>query len=244
MHSNIDELHQFYQSKLGQLVINSITNRISEDWQSRPNSQIIGLGYASPFLDRFDTAENQIVNLLPEEIGCEKWPQNRPGQTVVADENNLPFADNSFDRVLCVHAIEGAQNPRKFLRDLWRVTKDEGTVAFFVTNRRSAWAQWDITPFGHSRPYSKKQITKLLDDAMFEVISAKGLLTFPPFAIGLSPKNAERWEIVGSRLWPAIGGIIMVIAKKRLFGGSLVGKIKPAFRFKQAHASFLNNSEQ
>ena len=243
MHSNIDELSQFYQGKLGQLVINCISNRITNEWQNLENLDILGVGYTAPFLIPFYNATNRIINLIPEEMGLDKWSIIGPGQNVIAEESNLPFGDNSFDRVLCIHAIEGTLNPRKLLRELWRITKDEGTIVFFVTNRRSAWAQWDVTPFGHSRPYSKNQIIKLLDDAMFEIVAAKSLLTFPPFEIGLSKKNSERWEIVGNKLWPAIGGLTMVIAKKRLFSGGLVGKTNPRRKYANARASFLTNAK-
>ncbi len=244
MHNNIDELSRFYQSKLGQLVINCVENQIDKLIGNNLNSEILGFGYAAPFIERMNSNSGIRANFIPHEVGIGKWPNDAPNKTLVGNENNLPFADSSFDTIICIHGIEGAKSPKKLLRELWRVIKDEGEIIFIITNRRSAWAQFDITPFGHSRPYSKSQINRLLDESMFEVHNIKKILTFPPFSIGLSKKYAEVWEKIGIKLWPAIGGLLVLKAKKRLFGGAIVGPIKQKAKFAPIHASFLNNKTE
>jgi len=39
----------------------------------------------------------------------------------IADETELPFPDNSIDRVLLVHALESSEHPSDMLGEVWRV---------------------------------------------------------------------------------------------------------------------------
>ena len=45
-----------------------------------------------------------------------------------------------------------------------------------VPNRRGVWARSDISPFGHGRPYSRPQLSRLLQQAEFEQFEVKQLL--------------------------------------------------------------------
>ena len=49
---------------------------------------------------------------------------------VRADINNLPFADNSFDLVICYHVLEHVPDPLPAIRELSRVIRFNG-MAFF-----------------------------------------------------------------------------------------------------------------
>jgi SAM-dependent methyltransferase len=42
---------------------------------------------------------------------------------MAADGENLPFADRSFDYVICNHVLEHVENPHKFLAEQFRVAK-------------------------------------------------------------------------------------------------------------------------
>lgn len=244
MHSNIDELNRFYQSKLGKLVANCVEQKINSAFANFDDLNILSFGFASPFINKINQSTNRLANFIPYEIGIQRWPQSGANKTIIGNENNMPFADSCFDRAICIHGIEGAQNPKKLLREFWRIIKDDAEVTFVITNRRSAWAQFDTSPFGHSRPYSKSQISRLLDDSMFEIVEIDRILTFPPFSIGLSKKYAAIWEKVGKKLWPAIGGLLVIRAKKRLFGGVLVGSTKQRTKLKPAQANFLNKKHE
>ena len=242
MHVNIEELKAFYQAKLGGLVTNCIVENLGAAWNNIDNQDILSFGYCRPFIEGINSNPRRLINFIPHEIGIERWPTTKPNCTLIGDENNTPFNEACFDKILCVHAIEGAQNPRIMLRELWRILAPEGELIIFVTNRRSTWAQNENTPFGHGRPFSKTQLHKLLDAGLFEVTNTKRLLFIPPIDIGMSDKNAQRLERMGQKLWAAFGGIIMVSAKKRLFLGAQSGVQQPKPKLKAATANILNNN--
>lgn len=56
----------------------------------------------------------------------------------IADAENLPFADNSFDVVLIANALHVMSNPEKALREIDRVLKDKGILIApnFVNHKR------------------------------------------------------------------------------------------------------------
>ena len=67
------------------------------------------------------------VNPLVQCCGVDIAPPNRGGNYAfniqAADITDLPFADNSFDIVLCTHALEHIRKPKKALDELMRVAK-------------------------------------------------------------------------------------------------------------------------
>ncbi|WP_242117738.1 class I SAM-dependent methyltransferase [Aestuariivivens sediminicola] len=57
---------------------------------------------------------------------------NSPLASVKADICNLPFADNSFDVILCNHVLEHIPDDQKALQELYRVMKVGGWGVFQV----------------------------------------------------------------------------------------------------------------
>jgi ubiquinone/menaquinone biosynthesis C-methylase UbiE len=67
--------------------------------------------------------------VLPQEIHsfCDDWVVVSRGgmqyKIQTADIMNLPFQDNSFDIVLCTHALEHIRDPQKALKELIRISR-------------------------------------------------------------------------------------------------------------------------
>jgi hypothetical protein len=87
-----------------------------------------------------------------------------------------------------------------------------------VPNRRGLWAQLDTTPFGHGRPYSRSQLTKLLKEAMFSPEDWQYALYMPPFGWRVLLRWPVFFERLGLVLWPAFSGVIVVEATKQVYG--------------------------
>lgn len=47
---------------------------------------------------------------------------------IVANSHNLPFDDNTFDRIVCVETLEHDDNPFETIKEIKRVLKDGGQV--------------------------------------------------------------------------------------------------------------------
>ena len=216
MRVDVLALQRFYASPLGEAACRAAGRRLDALWPNLAGLDVLGVGYAPPYLVRHVGQARRVVAMMPAEQGVEQWPSEAP-LSVLAEDARLPFMDAVFDRVLLVHAIEETTALRPLLRDVWRVMAPEGRLVVITANRWSAWAQSEASPFGHGRPHSRGQLWALLSDAMFEpVVSARALYA-PPAAWPPLLKAADAFERVGELAWPAFGGLLLMEAVKRLY---------------------------
>ena len=75
----------------------------------------------------------------------------------------------------------------------------------------------ETTPFGHGRPYSKKQIGDLLRDTQFAPVDWSEALMFPPIGRGMILRSALWLERVGSWGWAPFCGVHIVEAVKQVY---------------------------
>lgn len=231
---DVTDLKDFYDRPMGATVRRLLGHRIRARWRNVRGLSVLGLGYAPPYLGQFQGEALRIGALMPAAHGVRHWPTEGPGRTTLVDEEALPLADSSVDRLLLVHALEAATSARQTLREVWRVLAPEGRLIVVVPNRRGLWAQRDTTPFGHGEPYSRGQIERLLTGAMFAVEEITFALAMPPVELQLVRRSAPAWERLGARLWPAFSGVILVEARKQV-GAMLPGTLAKA-RFRPAFA--------
>ncbi len=60
-----------------------------------------------------------------------------------------PFADDSFDRIICSHIVEHVRNPFLFLKEIHRVSR-HGAILELATPHYSSPDSWnDLTHYGH-----------------------------------------------------------------------------------------------
>ncbi len=162
MHPDVLELRAFYASALGSVARRLLAGRIRARWRSANGAQLMGLGYAVPYLGMFRGEAARLGALMPASQGAVAWPASGNGQTVMVEEALLPLPDASIDRLLAVHCLEASERTGALLREMWRVLTPEGRLLLIVPNRRGVWARMDSTPFGHGRPYSRGQLERLL----------------------------------------------------------------------------------
>jgi SAM-dependent methyltransferase len=217
MHTDVVELKEFYATALGQAVRRLLGHRIRARWRGLNGQTLIGLGYASPYLGAFRGEARRIGVLMPESQGAVVWPRDAPAMSALVEEDRLPLANGSVDRLLVVHCLEVAERTRPLLREIWRVLSPEGRLMLIVPNRRGVWARLDNTPFGQGRPFSRRQLEELLADAMFTPIDWGGALFLPPLNRHMLLRSATAWERVGAAVSPAFAGVIIAEARKELF---------------------------
>ncbi len=220
MHVDIIDLREFYARPLGAVVRRLVMQRLRARWKDVSGMSVFGLGYAAPYLSVFRSEAERIAALMPASQGIIAWPQDGPRQAALVQEDELPLPDSSADRMLVFHGVETTENTRVLLREVWRVLAPEGRVIFVVPNRTGLWARFDSTPFGHGRPYSRSQLTKLLRDAMFTPLDWEQALYMPPFNWPILLRSAVAWERVGTVLWPGFCGVNIVEATKQIYGAT------------------------
>jgi SAM-dependent methyltransferase len=224
MHLDIIDLRSFYASTLGHLAEQSITMALVPLWPKLPGERLVGLGYAVPYLDRFRGDTERTFAFMPAGQGAASWPPAEASSTALVFEEELPLPDSAVDRILLVHALEHAEDPRETLKEMWRVLAPNGRLVIIVPNRRGLWARFEHTPFGSGRPYSRSQLTRLLRETNFTPGPWSEALYFAPSSRRLMMRPSALIERLGRRLWPMFSGVLIVEAQKRVYQGLPVAK--------------------
>ncbi len=210
----VEALQRFYATPRGVAARRMIARRLAALWPHADGLDVLGLGFPGPYLEPFRASARRVIACMPAAQGAAHWPAESKGCVALAEEARLPFLDAIFDRVLLVHALEEAESARALLREIWRVTAPEGRILIVAANRIGVWAQAVRTPFGHGRPFSRRQLALLLEDCMWRPSASTRALYAPPF--GWTAPAALAFERVGEALWPPFGGVVMMEAVKRL----------------------------
>lgn len=220
MRVDVLALQRFYGARLGEIARAAALRRIEALWSDCTGLDVIGVGYAPPYLDALRAGARRAVAFMPAAQGAERWPAEGACAVALGEETRLPFADSVFDRAILVHALEESDNPRVLLREVWRVMAPEGRLVVVAANRAGLWARADATPFGHGRPYSRRQLGQLLGEAMFEPTASAVALHAPPLAWGPVAALADAFERGGALLRAPFGGLVLMEAVKRLYAAT------------------------
>ena len=214
MRRDVLELRRFYASPLGKAVREMVGRKLGEAWGDPKGLDVLGLGYATPFLENLGSARRAVA-AMPAAQGVEAWPHEGRNLACLADEAALPFTNALFDRILVVHGLEETDDPVALLREVWRVLAPSGRVIIVAASRLGLWSDAEKTPFGHGRPYSRSQLEELVREAELEPTAWSRALYLPP--VEWTSGFAEAFEQVGSRLWPQFSGLILLEAVKQTF---------------------------
>ncbi len=227
MTTEVHGLAAFYESRGGDTAARLVAARLAALWPALPGQSVLGLGWAAPYLGLWRAEARRCVALVPAHLAGANGLRAHPEgpATLLAEEENLPLPDGSFDRVLLVHGLEAAENARRLLREVWRVLRDDGRLMLVVPNRVGMWAHLDRTPFGHGQPYSRGQIERLLARHLFRAERKETALFVPPYGLRLMGSAAPVLERCGRLLCPRLAGVFIVEAEKDLFGGVPAGAV-------------------
>jgi SAM-dependent methyltransferase len=217
MHDDVVDLRDFYATSLGQAARRMIRRRLRLLWPDVGNLRVLGIGYTAPYLRLFQGEAERILALMPAAQGVIKWPGDGPNLVALADEAELPLPDNAIDRVLLIHALEGTEQVRNLLKEIWRVLAGGGRLLVVAPNRRGIWARLDRTPFGHGHPYTPAQLARLLRDERFTPERSAAALFMPPTGSRMILRSAAAWESVGERWFTRFAGVALLEASKQIY---------------------------
>jgi SAM-dependent methyltransferase len=215
MRRDVLDLRQFYAAPLGRAAREMVSRKLIETWGDTHGQDVLGIGYATPFLGSLQTKARRVVAAMPAQQGVEVWPGGAPNLTCLSGEDSLPFRNALFDRILAVHALEESPDPLALLRETWRVLAPSGRLVVVVAARNGLWSTAEQTPFGHGRPYTRSQLAELLREAELEPSGWTRALYVPP-APWLC-NWAEAFEQAGSRIWPGFAGLVLMEAVKQTY---------------------------
>jgi hypothetical protein len=165
VHMDIVDLKEFYTGPLGHATRRLVGHHLRTRFKGVRGATVLGLGYALPYLDGWRDEAERIVAFMPARQGVARWPQHGPGSPRLWTTPICRSRRQHRCRLI-VHELELTE-PHAMLRELWRVMAPQGRAIFIVPNRRGMWARFDSTPFGHGRPFSRQQLTRMLRDQLF-----------------------------------------------------------------------------
>ncbi len=222
MRPDVLALYRFYESALGRATCPIIAGKLMRLTAPQADGLTIGFGFTLPYLDMIERAEgmpgSRYLAFMPAQQGVCHWPGHVGSRTALVEEYHLPLADSSVDRMILVHALEHANRPVNLLREIWRVLAPGGQMIAVVPNRLRSWAAYEGTPFGHGRPYSKGQLSDLLEDQMLPVDGWDTALMMPPFIRPLASRTLKYGERPIGVLGKNLGGALIVSARKQVYG--------------------------
>ncbi len=228
MTNEVPTVASFYATDRGMVAARILGERLGVLWPapSLKGQSLLGFGYAAPYLPLWTSTTSRCVHLMPRQIGSLRWPAGEPSLSCTADEDSLPFADLSFDRVLLIHGLEIAGHASRVLREVWRVLKDDGRLMVVTPNRRGLWAHAEMTPFGHGEPYSSGQIGRSLAHSLFRVLRRDAALYLPPAESSMILRSAAIWEALGRTMFPHFAGLVLSEAVKEVYAPLPLGAVQ------------------
>lgn len=238
MRPDVLSLDRFYRSPVGVSVSQLVHLCVQPLWKA-PTTALYGLGYPLPYLDlsaalpKSKNMSNACFALMPAAQGVCHWPSIQDSATALVDEYHTPIADSSIERLLVIHALEHSDRPAHLFREIWRILAPGGQVIAVVPNRRRTWSALDTTPFGYGQPYSRSQISSLMQDQMLPPEKWDTALMVPPLKWPGTAGMMKMMERSLHSLGKNLGGALIVSARKQVYGALMETKgraqVKPVY---------------
>jgi ubiquinone/menaquinone biosynthesis C-methylase UbiE len=188
---------------------------ILDGWLSLPKSPKVldlacGHGLYSLAMNK---SGNSVTCYDPSPMGLEtvkqRFKQQAAEATFIQGKlSQLPFPEESWETVVCLHALEFTKNPQKFLSEIYRTLSPNGLLILSCTNRKSLWG---LQRFGGCLRYDEKrrrlrglsliQLLHAVNTVGFAVRSVKEYGKYLPFF--------PRWV----HKFPVPGGHILLVQK-------------------------------
>ena len=134
----------------------------------------------------------------------DSWGVVQAGVTLMMGwGDRLPFRDAAFDRVICTEVLEHIPDDLSAMREVVRILRPGGTVAFSVPDRlsetilwRQSW-QYRNTPGGHVRIYGRRQLAARLKSAGLRLYAVRWRHSMETlyWIARIGPK--DRWDSAG-----------------------------------------------
>lgn len=150
--------------------------------------------------------------------------------SIISAEKELPFKNDSFDKILFLDVIEHLYNRDLIMKECFRVLKNNGLMILAAPNKQTPWKNFQknlglfyYSDSDHKMEYTKEELINIHKDAGFKILELKPIVyDFPFFGIidfigGISVTLYERlinWKKSVAQKYPEKSIGFMIISRK------------------------------
>lgn len=138
------------------------------------------------------------------------------GHDAICTSGAWPVRSRGIDVVLLPHILEREQDPEAMLFEAERTLVGEGRVVIVGVNPWSLWGLNALHDRSGRRLLSRCRIEYWLRRLDLEIMLSRCFYYQPPWRVERGAGERDWLESCGSRLWPACGGLYVIVARKRL----------------------------
>lgn len=209
-------LEHWYRTPLGREVAALESDCLTELLHDTFGYYLVQVGVGACFRDVLASSRIRHRVVVP----CH-MPVGHPVMAVVGNPHALPLAADAVDAVLLPHTLDFAPDPQLVLREVERVLIPEGRVILIGFNALSSWGLLRLlyryrrrVPWC-GRFFTIYRVEDWLSLLGFDVEIRKQLMFRPPLRVALGP-HLSVLDSLGRRMWPALSGVYVVKAVKRV----------------------------
>jgi SAM-dependent methyltransferase len=144
-----------------------------------------------------------------------------PGTYVQGSFTDLPFLPDSIDAVLLPHILEFVDNPQQVLQEVDQVLMPEGRVIILGFH---PWSLFGLTRLFKNHKqlpwrgkfHSSYRVRAWLREQGYMIEEEKTLFFRPLLQNGKTLQKLLFLEAVGQLIWPYLGSVYFIVAKKRV----------------------------
>lgn len=159
----------------------------------------------------------------------EYYPCLWEGRCIIGSYTDLPFFPDSIDVALLPHVLEYADTPEEILAEVYQALIPQGHIVILGFHPWSTWGLARYWPGQREKLalphklHSSYRVRSWLAKMGYQVMDHETLFFRPPL-------NSSKWlrrlkfiEGVGQLLWPYLGGVYLIVAKKRVNAMTPIG---------------------
>ncbi len=224
-------LQRWYRQPLGELVSEAEAASVAQMLTTLFGYHFLVLG--SP-MARDLIADSRIVHRCLVDFD---YPLSDAGINMLAHPACLPVASDSVDAVLLPHTLEFVAEPDAVLKEVERVLIPQGRVIILGFNPCS-W--WGLSYYTHRKRESAPWGSRLLSvSGLRDKLGKHGLETSTVrYCVYRPCVKSSKWlgtlaclDRFGSRWWPQLGGVYMLVAIKQV---ATLTRVRPTWRSRLA----------
>ena len=152
----------------------------------------------------------------------------------LADHQALPFAEEMFDLVVLMHALDLTFEPERVLKEAMRVLAPSGRLVILGFN---PWGPWwyrrQANLLGGDCPIRPVSVPWVKSTLGGDCLIDRGRFGIYSPSLSDNPNTLSRWrwvEKAGDRWWPALANAYMLSGVKKVDKMTLVGKLAEQYQ--------------